>query len=94
MYAFTSKDDNKQVIEIIINDNSDTAAVLDEISKVYPSIKENLFAVTEDEIIVEVVYGVSYGFSLKELRKELDRIAATTVTFITVDLNEPGQRIY
>lgn len=91
MITFTKYEDNRQFITIVINDGTSTEKVLDFLEAFYPTIKAHLFKRDREEITLNLVNDVDYGFkNLNELRDTVKHIAQAVIYTFTVDTN--GQR--
>lgn len=101
MIKFTTVDDNKQFISIIVNDNTPIQNIYNYIVELYSPVKDVFNKMDSNEILLNLLSSeeqkknkFTYGFSLNELKKAINNIACCTVTHFCVDLAEPSQRCY
>ena len=92
MIKFNKNEDNKQFISISITDGIETTKVFNYIFARYPTIKENLHKMDNDEILLNLENDVHYGFSLNALRLTVAEVAKANVYTFCVDIDEPTQR--
>lgn len=92
MIKFDKNEDNKQFISIIITDGTEATKVFNYISARYPTIKENLHKMDNDEILLNLENDVHYGFSLNDLRLTVAEVAKANVYTFCVDMDEATQR--
>ncbi len=95
MITFTTQDNGKQFISIVVTpSNTSIDCLINSIKAEYPSIEARNILFDESEILVPIEDGISYGFSLNELRQRIKSIANATVSYFAVDMDEPTQRYY
>lgn len=92
MIKFTTKDDNKQFISIVIKDYTSTKRLFNYLCGLYSSLALCDYKMDKNEIIFNIADNVKYGFSLKELKQTINRITNATVRCFCVYLSEPTQR--
>lgn len=94
MIIFADKDDNKQFISIDTDGSASIDTIVNKLKRHYTSLKQLHIVCDECEILIPLVTGYHYGFSLNELREYMKPIVAATVTHFAVDMDEPTQRYF
>ncbi len=92
MIKFTSKDDNKQFISILVKDNTLTENIYNYLSNLYKPLTFVFYKMDDEEIIFRLESDIKYGFSLCELRQAANKIAEAVVTHFCVDVTLANQR--
>ena len=87
MIKFNKNENNKQFISISIEDGTDVIKVFNYISALYPVIKNNLYKMDNDEILLNLENDVHYDFSLNALRSTVAKIRQTYMYFAFICLN-------
>lgn len=92
MIKFNKNENNKQFISISIEDGTDVIKVFNYISALYPVIKNNLYKMDNDEILLNLENDVHYDFSLNALRSTVAKIAKANTYVFCVYMLESTQR--
>ena len=90
MIRFNQNNDNVQFVSIVLHGGEDTSTVFERLSHVISGL--SLFAKDCEEILLDIPDG-GCGFSLNQLRAAIEPIAKAKVAIVTVDLDEPSQRL-
>lgn len=94
MITFTKAQDNKQYIIISTADSKTAPEVYDYIKGIYSSLNNLPCIIDDEEVAIEICDNQSVGFSLNELRQQVQKVSDAVINVICVDLSVDGQRIY
>ena len=79
MIKLGKAEDNKQFISITVLDGTPATEVYHELVWQYPLIASTIHGLDSEQILVEMVDGVDYGFSLSDLQNTMTEICQAEI---------------